>query len=100
MHEVGLGRAQRWRALVDRFGNRLVGANALILMIASWTPGSVMVRWHFLGPRRAHGRICPLGGVDLCGAGGALDGVAGCADAVGLRRCPRVGTDFRARPPR
>jgi VanZ like family len=44
MHEVGSGRAQRWRALVDRFGNRLVAANALILMIASWTPGSVMVR--------------------------------------------------------
>lgn len=44
MHEVGLGLAQRWRAFTDRFGNRLVAANALLLMIASWTPGSVMVR--------------------------------------------------------
>jgi VanZ family protein len=44
MHEVGSSRAQRWRALVHRFGNHLVAANALILMIASWTPGSVMVR--------------------------------------------------------
>ena len=44
MREVGLSLAQRWRALGDRFGNRLVAANALLLMLASWTPGSVMVR--------------------------------------------------------
>jgi VanZ family protein len=44
MHEIGLGLAQRWRALVGRFGTRLVGANALLLMIASWTPGNLMVR--------------------------------------------------------
>ena len=44
MREVGLGLAQRGRALSDRFGNRLVAANALLLMLASWTPGSVMPR--------------------------------------------------------
>jgi hypothetical protein len=44
MREVGLGLAQRWRALADRFGNRLIAANALLLMLASWMPGSVMAR--------------------------------------------------------
>jgi len=31
-------------ALSDRFSNQLVGANALLLMLASWTPGSAMPR--------------------------------------------------------
>ena len=44
MHEIGLSLAQRWRALADRFGTPLVAANALLLMIASWTPGGLMVR--------------------------------------------------------
>ena len=44
MHQIGVGLAQRWRALANRFGTRLVAANALLLMIASWTPGRFMVR--------------------------------------------------------
>ena len=35
---------------------------------------------HFFGAHRARGRICPLGRVDVCPAGGALDGVAGCVE--------------------
>ena len=44
MSELGLGLIRRWCALRDRFGNRIVAANALVLMLASWTPGSQMVR--------------------------------------------------------
>src|ERR1700694_4479383 len=36
--------AKDWRALTNRFGNRLVVANALALMLASWTPRDYMVR--------------------------------------------------------
>jgi VanZ family protein len=39
MREDRVDLAQRWRALADRFGNVLVGANALVLMLLSWTPG-------------------------------------------------------------
>ena len=38
------GLARHWRALTDRFGNALVAANALALMIASWMPRDYMVR--------------------------------------------------------
>jgi VanZ family protein len=44
MAEEGLGLARRWRALADRFGNVLIAANALLLMLASWTPGRFMTR--------------------------------------------------------
>ena len=66
MHEVGLARAQRWRALVDRFGNRLVAANALILMIASWTPGSVMVRSGIFSGNVEHTAAYALSGALIC----------------------------------
>jgi VanZ family protein len=36
--------AKHWRALTDRFGNWLVVATALALMLASWTPGNYVVR--------------------------------------------------------
>jgi hypothetical protein len=62
MHEVGLGLAQRWRALADRFGNRLVGANALLLMIASWTPGSVVVRSGIFSGHVEHAAAYALSG--------------------------------------
>jgi VanZ like family len=62
MHEVGLGLAQRWRALADRFGNRLVGANALLLMVASWTPGSVMVRSGIFSGHVEHAAAYALSG--------------------------------------
>jgi len=44
MRQNGGGRVEHWRALADRFGNLLTLANALLLMLASWTPGSYMVR--------------------------------------------------------
>lgn len=62
MHEVGLGLAQRWRALADRFGDRLVGAIALLLMIASWTPGSVMVRSGIFSGHVEHAAAYALSG--------------------------------------
>ena len=37
------------RALIDRFSAWLVAANALALMLASWTPGSYMVRSGYSG---------------------------------------------------
>lgn len=37
------------RALIDRFGTWLVAANALALMLASWTPGNYMVRSGYSG---------------------------------------------------
>jgi len=46
-NEAGL--AGLWRALRDRFGNWLVAANALALMLASWTPGNYVVRSGFSG---------------------------------------------------
>jgi VanZ family protein len=57
-----MGRAQRWRALVDRFGNRLVAANALILTIASWTPGSAMVRSGIFSGHFEHAAAYALSG--------------------------------------
>ena len=62
MHEVGWGRAQRWRALVDRFGNRLIAANALLLMIACWAPGSLMVRSGIFSGHIEHAAAYALSG--------------------------------------
>ena len=44
MRQNGWELGRRWRALTDRFGNLLTIANALVLMLASWTPGSYVVR--------------------------------------------------------
>jgi VanZ family protein len=57
-----MGLAQRWRALADRFGNRVVAANALLLMIASWTPGSVMVRSGIFSGHVEHAAAYALSG--------------------------------------
>jgi len=43
-----------WRALMDRFGNLLILANALALMLASWTPGGYMVRSGILSGHMEH----------------------------------------------
>jgi VanZ family protein len=47
---------------VHRFGNHLVAANALILMIASWAPGSVMVRSGIFSGRVEHTAAYALSG--------------------------------------
>ena len=44
MRQNGWELGRRWRALTDRFGNLLTIANALVLMLASWAPGSYVVR--------------------------------------------------------
>lgn len=62
MRQVGLGLAQRWRALADRFGDRLVGANALLLMVASWMPGSIMVRSGIVSGHVEHAAAYALSG--------------------------------------
>jgi len=48
------GLAGRWHTLRQRFGNALVAANAVALMLASWTPGTHMVRSGFLSGHLEH----------------------------------------------
>ena len=45
----GAGIADLWRALSALFGAWLVAANALTLMLLSWTPGNYMVRTSLSG---------------------------------------------------
>jgi VanZ family protein len=56
------GLARRWRALTDRFGNWLVAANALVLMLASWMPRDYMVRTTFLSGHIEHAIVYALSG--------------------------------------
>ena len=63
MRKACLGLARRWRVLSDRFGNLLVAANALILMLASWTPGRFMMRTGIISGHAEHTLAYALSGV-------------------------------------
>ena len=54
------------RALIDRFGGWLAAANALALMLASWTPGSYVVRSGFLSGHVEHTIAYTASGAFMC----------------------------------
>ena len=54
------------RALIDRFGGWLVAANALALMLASWTPGKYVVRSGFLSGHVEHTVAYTASGAFMC----------------------------------
>jgi VanZ family protein len=49
--------------LADRYGNLLIAANALILMLASWTPGRFMMRSGIFSGHVEHALAYALSGV-------------------------------------
>ena len=57
------GLAGHWRVLADRYGNLLIAANALILMLASWTPGRFMMRSGIFSGHVEHALAYALSGV-------------------------------------
>ena len=58
--------ARRCRALADRFGGALVAANALVLMMASWTPRTYMVRSGILSGHVERTIAYALSGAFMC----------------------------------
>jgi len=56
------GLARRWRALTHRFGIGLVAANALALMVASWTPRGYMIRSSIFSGNVEHAIVYGLSG--------------------------------------
>jgi VanZ family protein len=56
----------RATALRERFGNHIVAGNALVLLLASWTPGDEMIRTEILSGHAEHVTAYALSGALMC----------------------------------